>query len=143
MGILLPVFGVGVLFTLILTHFLVPPLVNHLKSRTDATLKHASDMGIRVCEERFTDLLDLRLENNEEMNAAFRKEAMEQIKAISSNFPGIHMLIIDKDGKILDASLEIPLEPLNLPKLKKIKTGVVPLNFWGEAVQAQYQYFPF
>ena len=143
MGILVPVFAVGVLFTLILTHLLVPPLVNHLKSRTDATLKHASEMGIRVCEERFTDLLDLRLENNEEMNAAFRKEAIEEIKAISHYFPGIHKLIINEDGRILDASLEIPLEPLNLPKLKKTKSGVVPLNLWEEAVQAQYQYFPF
>jgi PAS domain S-box-containing protein len=143
LGILVPVFGIGVLFTVILTHFLTPPLVNLLKSRTDATLKHASDMGIRICEERFTDLLDLRLENDEEMNAAFRKEAMEQIKSISQNFPGIHMLILNKDRKILDASLDIPLERLKIPKLKKIKTGVVPLNFWEEPIRVYYQYFPF
>jgi PAS domain S-box-containing protein len=143
LGMLVPVFGVGVLFTVILTHFLTPPLVNLLKSRTDASLKHASDMGIRICEERFTDLLDLRLENDEEMNAAFRKEAMEQIKAISQNFPGIHMLILNKDRKILAASLDIPSEPLKIPKLKKIKTGVVPLNFWGEPIRVHYQYFPF
>jgi PAS domain S-box-containing protein len=143
LGILVPVFGIGVLFTVILTHFLTPPLVNLLKSRTDATLKHASDMGIRICEERFTDLLDLRLENDEEMNAAFRKEAMEQIKSISQNFPGIHMLILNKDRKILDASLDIPLERLKIPKLKKIKTGVVPLNFWGKPTRVYYQYFPF
>ena len=76
LGILVPVFGIGILFTVILTHFLTPPLVNLLKSRTDASLIHASNMGIRVCEERFTDLLDLRLENDEEMNAAFRKEVL-------------------------------------------------------------------
>jgi PAS domain S-box-containing protein len=143
LGILAPVFGIGILFTLVLTHFLTPPLINLLKSRTDATLKHASDMGIRICEERFTDLLDLRLENDQEMNAAFRKEAVEQIKAISQDFPGIHMLIINEDRNILDVSLDIPSERLKIPKLKKIKTGVVRLNIWGEPIQTYYQYFPF
>ena len=143
LGILVPVFGVGVLFTVILTHFLTPPLVDLLQSRTDASMKHASEMGIRVCEERLTDLLDLRLEDDEEMNAAFRKEAMEQIKGISQDFPEIHMLILNKDRKILDASFDIPSEPLKIPKLRKTKTGVVPLNFWGEPIRAYYQYFPF
>jgi PAS domain S-box-containing protein len=142
-GILIPVIGIGILFSILLSHFLVPPLISLLKHRTDETLKHASDLGIAVCEERFADLLDLRMENNPEMNAASKKEALEQIKSISQINPGIQMLIISKDSKIMAATFDIPSERLHLPKGFKGKTGITSHDLWGEPMKVHLRYFPF
>jgi len=141
--ILIPVLGIGILFSVILTRLLVPPLISLLKSRTDATLKNASDMGIQICEERFSDLMELRLESNQEMNSYYRKEAIEEIKAISRRFPGIQMLIIDQDRKTLASTRDVHNKNRSLPELQKMKTGIVTGSFWGESVRMHYHYFPF
>ncbi len=143
LGILIPVLGIGILFSVLLTIFLAPPLVRLLKSQTDATLKHASVMGFRICEERFSDLLDLRLENDQEINSAYRKEALAEIKAISQQFPKIHVAIIDEEQSIVDASIDVPIARLKIPKLEKKESGIIAANFWGEPLKIYGQYFPF
>ena len=83
LGIILPVVIIGSLFSFMLKQFLLPPIISLLQDRTDATMIHASKMGMTVCEERFGDILELRMEDNQQMNAASKKEAIEQIKKIS------------------------------------------------------------
>ena len=143
LGILIPVFGIGILFSVLLTNFLAPPLVKLLKSQTDATLKHASAIGLKICEERFSDLLDLRLENDQEINSAYRKEALAEIKAIGQRFPKIHVIIIDEERRILDASINVPITHLKIPKLQKKQTGIISANFWDEPLKIYGLYFPF
>jgi len=142
-GILIPVIGIGILFSILLTQFLLPPLISLLKNRTVATLKHASEMGISVCEERLTDLLDLRMEDNPEMNAACKKEALEGIKRISHIFPGIHMLTIGRDSKIIGATFDTPSSRLHLPKGIKFKKKITSYDLFGEPVRIHSRYFPF
>jgi DNA-binding NarL/FixJ family response regulator len=66
------------LFSILLAQFLLPPLTSLPKDRTLMTFKHASQMGISICEERLTDLLELRMEDSPEMNATAKEEALEE-----------------------------------------------------------------
>ncbi len=142
-GILLPVFGIGILVSVLITEFLLPPLTSILKDRTVATLKHASEMGISACEERLTDILELRLEDNPEMIAASKKEALEGIKRISRMHPGFNMLIIGRDSKIVGTTLDTPHERLQFPKDLRFRKEIVPYTLWGEPVRIHSRYFPF
>jgi len=143
LGIILPVMIIGCLFSFVLTQLLLPPIISLLQDRTDATLIHASQMGIGICEERFDDILELRMEDNPEMNAVSKKEAIEQIKKISKISPGIKMLIIDRDWKIIGKSFKIAMDQLVLQKQLKNQNSIIIQNFGGYKVRLNHDYFPY
>ncbi len=61
----------------------------------------------------FNYLMELRLENNPEMNAALRKEAVEEIKGISRQFQKVQMLVIEDSRKIIGSSLKLIINHLD------------------------------
>ena len=134
---------IGGLFSFMLTQYLLPPIISLLQDRTDATLIHATKMGITVCEERFGDILELRMEDNPEMNAASKKEAIEQIKKISLIIPGIQMLIIDKDSKIIGSSFKVAVDQFVLQKQIKSQNSILIQSLGDYRVRLNYQLFPF
>ena len=143
LGIILPVVIIGSLFSFMLKQFLLPPIISLLQDRTDATMIHASKMGMTVCEERFGDILELRMEDNQQMNAASKKEAIEQIKKISQIIPGIQMLILDKDWKIIGSSFKVAVNQLVLQKQIKSQNSILIQNLGDYRVRLNYQFFPF
>ena len=143
LGIILPVVIIGSLFSFMLKQFLLPPIISLLQDRTDATMIHASKMGMTVCEERFGDILELRMEDNQQMNAASKKEAIEQIKKISQIIPGIQMLILDKDWKIIGSSFKVAVNQLVLQKQIKNQNSILIQNLGDYRVRLNYQFFPF
>ena len=143
LGIILPVVIIGCLFSFAITQLLLPPIISLLQDRTGATLIHATKMGISACEERFGDILELRMEDNPEMNAASKKEAIEQIKKISKIIPGIQMLIIDKDWKIIGTSFKTAMNQFVLQKQEKNQNSIIIQNLGDYRVRLNYQFFPF
>lgn len=145
--LLLPVIIFGTLFSLVLGLYLVPPLVSSLEKRIDKTIDHTVSMAMKICEERLNDMLDLRMEENEEMNTAARKEAIEEIKQVAGIFPHIRMMVFDENGLIHGASLPIPAyipEKLlqSLEKMQPVR-NLYATEIFGRRVFLAHGYFPF
>ena len=143
LGTILPVLIIGVLFSIMITQFFLPPIITLLRDRSDAALKHASNMGISICEERFNDILELRMEDNSEMNAASKKEAIEQTIKISQIIPGIQILIVDKDWKIIASSFKISGDRFEFQTSPKNKNGILSQNLGKTRVRLHSQFFPY
>ena len=142
-AILLPVVCIGVVYWLLASRVFTKPLIALLKDRTEANLRYATDMGIDVCEERFADLMDLRLEDDPEMNDASRKEAIQEIKSIGKRFPHVRMLVVENNAELIGSTSNIESGRLNLPPLKKAPSGIESFVLSGEPVRYHSQYFPF
>ena len=84
----------GIIASTLSIYYLTPPLISPLEKNMEAELRLATSLGIRICEERFHDLLEMRLENDEEMMVTMRKEAIEEIKKISSKLPNLNILVL-------------------------------------------------
>ena len=143
LGIIIPVVIIGSLFSFMLTQLLLPPIISLLRDSTDMSLRHAAKIGITACEERFNDLLELRMEDNPQMNEASKNEAIEQIIKISQILPGIQMLIIDKDWKIIGSSFNVPTEQFSLLKQPKNQDSIITENLGDYRVRLNHQFFPF
>ena len=142
-SILFPVLALGIIVATVSIYYLTPPLISPLEKNMEAELRLATALGINICEGKFHDLLELRLENDPEMMATMRKEALEEIKKISLKLPNLHIMVLGEDQKVQGASLELPPGELQLPKLPKtpelrISEDVVG----GEWVRLHHRYFP-
>jgi PAS domain S-box-containing protein len=141
--ILLPVLVVGIIISGFSISYLTPPLVSFIKNNIDADLELASKLGMTVCENSLNYLLDLRLENDIEMNAALKQETVEEIKGISKQLHKIHMLIIEDNRTLMGSSLNLKDEKLIFPKLNIGENEITTQNLWGDPVRINYRYFPF
>jgi PAS domain S-box-containing protein len=141
--ILLPVLVVGIIISGFSISYLTPPLVSFIKNNIDADLELASKLGMTVCENSLNYLLDLRLENDIEMNAALKQETVEEIKGISKQLHKIHMLIIEDNRTLMGSSLNLKNKKLIFPKLNIGENGITTQNLWGDPVRINYRYFPF
>ncbi len=142
-GVVLPVLITGILFSAIITWIFLPPIITGLKDQTDAILKHASNIGISICEERQNIILELRLEDNQEMDVVSKKEAIEQIKQISRMSPGIQVMVLEKDGTVIASSFEIPVDRLDLGDHPRNPHDVISEKLGELPVKLHYHYFPF
>ncbi len=143
LGILIPVMIIGSLFSIMLIQLLLPSITMLIKQRTDTTLRHASKIGITACEERFDDILELRMEDNIQMNIASQKEAVEQIKKMSRIFPGVQMLIIKKNGKIIGSSLKLSIDKFQLQKQSENQNSIITEKLENKHIKLYSQFFPF
>ena len=87
--------------------------------------------------------MELRLENNPEMNAALRKEAVEEVKGISRQFQKVHMLVIQDNRTLLGSSANIEKSGFDFPKFDRRRTDITTQDLWGHTVRMHYLYFPF
>lgn len=141
-SILLPTLVVGFAFSILSTYLLAPSLISLLENRMRADLKLATDMAMRICEERFNDLLELRLEKDPEMIATARRESVNEIKSISKKLHDVHMLIIEDNRTLLGSSLDVSPKALPLPLPKKAIGNITDQDIGGMPVKMCYQYFP-
>ena len=143
LSILLPVLAVGVVFCMVSTRLITPPILDVIQTRIDSELKHASNLALQICETHLNYLLDLRLEDDREMNAALKMEAAKEIKGINSRFKDIDMMVVSGNGRILEASENLEQVDPHLPLIKQKRADIRNLSFWGNPVRAHYLYFPF
>jgi len=141
-SIFLPVVAVGIVFAVLSTFYLSTFLTSLLKEHIESDLRLSAEMAISICEYKFNDLLELRLENDQEMINTVRKETVDQIKMISKKFPLLNMLIIE-DNRLIESSFSLPSEELHLPPLRRSPGNLSLPDFGGKPAIIYYQYFPF
>ena len=143
LAILFPVLALGIIVATLSIYYLTPPLISPLERNMEAELRLATLLGISICENKFHDLLEMRLENDGEMLATMRKEALEEIKKISFKLPNLHMLVLDENQTLEGASLELPPGEINLPRLPKALQLRISSDLVGEEwVRLHHRYFP-
>lgn len=145
--LLIPVILTGLATSLLLIHFLVPPLVSSIEERMDTTIRHTASMAINICEERLSDMLDLRMEENEEMNKASKTEAIKEISELSRIFPIIQMVVVDENGT-LHGSHPVVTADNNRQILQDVEARVQVRQIFktrllGQTVLFDHRYFPF
>jgi len=143
LSILLPVLTVGVILSVILVRYLTSPLVSFIKERTDAELRLASGLGLQICEGHMNYLMELRLENDSEMIAALKNEAIGEIKAISKKLHNINLLVMEDSHNVIGSSIELPGEKLRLQTLAESDAEIVIQQIGDERVLTYSLYFPF
>lgn len=141
--ILFPVLGMGALLGGGLLVFGLPPLFTHFASQVDNDLRLASRLSIAVCDNGFNYLLDLRLEDDVEIQTAIKNETLAEIRGISRNFDQIHLMVVQGNNRIVASSATAPHpEPL-FPDLHALPEAVSRQNFWGTDLRIHQRYFPF
>jgi len=143
LSILLPVLGIGLIISAASIYFLTPPLFSFIKERIDSELKLASNLGLQVCDYNFNYLMELRLEDDAEMNKALRNDSIEQIKAISRQLHKVHMVVVKANQEVVDASLDRGGKPSQPPHLRELSNEITQSVFWDEPVRMHFRYFPF
>ncbi len=143
LAILVPVLVVGIVASIIAGSLITPPILQAIQKRIDAELDYAASMALQICDSHLNYLLELRLENDREMDIALRKEAAAQIIDLVDRFADIHLLITDGDGRIRQVSNE-GIDAGQTLSLDKRAAGITrDLVFGGHPVRAHYFYFPF
>jgi PAS domain S-box-containing protein len=141
--LLLPILIIGIVCSTLLVAYMSSPMKDFLIRQFDANLRLASIMGLRICEERFNYLLDLRLEKNVEMNQVLESEAMEEIKAISTQFPDIHLMVVESDQRVKACSWNDAPKKWDGHSFGGQNDTAIAFKLGGKAVRAHVQFFPF
>jgi hypothetical protein len=141
---MLPVIAVGLGVSSLLIYYLSEPVESYLKENSIANMRLASNLGLEICEKYFNQLLELRLEDNPEMNKAFKKEAEQEIKAIAEKIPNIQMLLVEGQGTIKIITIEFNQNTFKMPLDNESYDSIIQLKL-DEEVEAKaiINYFPF
>ena len=143
-SILLPVLLAGLVFSGIVIYYLTPPLTSPLEKNMDADLRLATTLGVSICETKYHDLLDLRLEDDPETLAITQKEAIEEIKKVSAKLKNVHMLVLGENETLEGISVSLPPGEFQLPKLPKApEIDISEDLIGGQWVKLHHRYFPF
>lgn len=143
-SILWPVLLVGILFSTILIYYLTPPLISPLEKSMEAELHLATYLGIGICEKKLQELRELQLEDDPEMMAALKQEAIAEIKQISARLHNLHILVLGEDQTVQGASLELPPGEEVLPHLPRSPRETLADDVVaGQWVKLHHRYFPF
>ena len=142
--IALPVLIFGTAISIFLPAYLFPKVSSIISFRTDAMLENAIQNAVWICDERFNDLLDLRMESDHEMRQASLNQAIEEIKGLRSGLPDIHMLVISRSAEVLGSTLTEPLPyPEALLEMTHNENLIQQVDISGRPYQVVHTYFPF
>lgn len=143
LSILLPVFGVGVIISILAIYYLTPPLFEFIENRTDSELSLATGLALQLCEKDANYLFELRLEDDAEMNAASKNQSLEEVLKVSQKFHNLQILVIEDNTKIVGSTEQLRTDQISIGPLKK-KTGpVIEEELWTNPVRMHSRYFPF
>jgi len=141
--VLLPVLAAGILFSFLAVSILTGPIVTFLDDNFKANLRHTSQNGIDICDNYFNYLMDLRLEDDPDMNLSLENEAVAEIVSIGTELNMIHMLVL-KNGRVAASSLDRQVTVDMDMKSRNIRLGEVSrLSINKSGAMACIRYFPF
>ncbi len=141
--IAIPILLTTVIISSLLVTALSPPIDAFLKNQFEANLRLASAMGLQICQNNFDYLLELRLEDNSEMNLALQNEVLEEIKAVSRQIPQVHLMVFNEMRKIQAWSLPSPEDQHQFPNIDIKNDRIVRLEIDGQPALAHVVFFPF
>jgi PAS domain S-box-containing protein len=139
-----PILAIGTAISILLPAYLSPKLFDIISSRNNELLENAMRRAMSVCDERFNDLLELRMTSSREMRTASLNQAVEEIKGIHMDASDIHMLVVSREGRIVATTLagvdvsvgQAPLERWQGGKIRRVSLG-------RQSFFTAYRYFPF
>ncbi len=134
---------IGTVFSFCLVLILAPPIKEALKKRFDAVLVHTSDLALIICEERMADMIEHHFPDNAHLVNVYKKETLEQIKAIERKFPDIKMAVGDAAGQIILSGSASFSDGVDMSVYKTEAPFPVPLRFSGREFMCHWRYFPF
>lgn len=141
-AIILPVVAVGVIISIWATSSLVPPLLGFIQKRTEASLQLVTRLGLEKCENSFSYLLDLRLEDDQSMVASLKRETLENIRALSELFDKIQLVVLDTDGGILGETAPRGQPPAIVIDRTDISGRIVKQVIFNRPARVSAYYFP-
>ena len=116
--------------------------MDYYEIRNVSQLKVFSQLGLQICDDRFDELLNLRLSDDENMVKTMRSDAVNSLITLHEQFYSIDVVIVEESKDILltTVDLESYAELLNLPKKMPQSSEVYRLN---NGAYIHWQYFPF
>ena len=141
--VLLPVLAAGILFSIFAVSVLTDPIVTFLDENFKANLRHTSRDGMDICDNYFNYLMELRMEDDPDMNLSLQNEAVSEIATIGRELKMIHMLVL-KNGRVEAGSLDGPVTVNTDMKDGSIRYGAISRFAINESpAVACVRYFPF
>ncbi|MFH1102288.1 MAG: response regulator [Pseudomonadota bacterium] len=143
LAIIVPTIIIGIFILSISTLLMTRPLSKLFREYIHSNLIHYSHMGVTTCDERLADLVSLRLESDPAMNAASKREALEEIKAHHQDFPGIEVIVVEENQQVKAGTVTIPDNASFPLPLDKKTSSILFKDLWGKPYVIHYRYFPF
>lgn len=141
--ILFPVVVIGAVFSVFAVSVLTAPITGFVEKSFESNLRHISRDGISICDNYFNYLMELRMEDDPDMNLSLRNEAVAEIAALGSELEHIHMMVI-KSGDVVASSLDEAAAVTWAGKGGKIQLGRVSgCRINNKPSVAYVRYFPF
>ncbi len=141
--ILLPVIITSSIISVLLTTHFFPKIESHLKNQYEANLRLSSNLGLNVCDTHFNQLLDMRLENNLEMNRTLQGDALVQIKKIEQQVLLVRIIVLEKRSLIKLATISYLNDTWRLPSLGNDKDIILVSQLGREIIKVHIRYFPY
>ncbi len=142
-AIVLPVVSVAVILAVWATSTLVPPLLEFIQKRTDASLHLVTDLGLQKCENSFDYLLDLHLEDDKSMISSLKRETLAEIRSLSNQFEKINLVVLDAQGRVISRAIEPALSQAMVMNKLDISGTIVKQTVFDQPARAAVLYFPF
>jgi len=141
--ILIPMAAAAIIISIAAIAILTPALSRTFEARIKSDLDLAVALGIEICEERFIDLLDLRLSDDPRMRETIRRETIKQVEELSDRFSHINMVIVSSEG-VVESSTYPPVGVGALMDIVEFDApGVIRQNIGGSDYILRTEYFPF
>jgi PAS domain S-box-containing protein len=143
-SILWPVLLAGIIFATILIYYLTPPLISPLEKSMEAELHLATYLGVGICEKKLQELRELQMEDDPEMKAALKQEAIAEIKEVCARLHKLHMVVLGENQIVAGTTLELPPGESPFPNLPRSSQDTLADDVVaGQWVKLHHRYFPF
>ncbi|MDC7228325.1 MAG: histidine kinase dimerization/phosphoacceptor domain -containing protein [Spirochaetales bacterium] len=129
--------------TILFTQLASKRIIVYFDQRNTADLQLAATMGIQHCEDRFEELLHLRLSDDQPMVQSMRADALNSLRQLPEEFAFVEIVVVENGNQLVLSTLEeAEIDPglYNLPKKFPDETPVYRLD---NGLQIKWVYFPF
>lgn len=132
----------GVVILIWATSSLVPPLLGFIQKRTEVSLQLVTRLGLDKCEHSLNYLRDFRLEDDQRMVAALKRETLQDIRALNELFEKIQLLVLDADGGIISETALRGQPPVVLIDRADTSGKIVKHVIFNRPARVSVYYFP-
>jgi PAS domain S-box-containing protein len=141
--VILPVVLIGFALAVVSVESLTPWLYSYFDRRNGTQLKLASLLALEVCEQNLQELIELRLEDDPEMNETMLTDALRRVEDVGDRFEHVGVYVVDLGGKVIASSDGGSLGRPEVEPFPKGRLDIREMSFLGQASFVHGRYFPF
>jgi PAS domain S-box-containing protein len=139
----LPVLLIGSATSALCVYYLSQPLERQLLSQYDNNLTLASALGLQVCDETFSYILELRLENDDKINRTLKNETFNKLAQLGDRFPYLQLHVVSPQGRVLNHQTNADERLWQGELAADMLDRVVELELGDSTVRAFVRSFPY